>query len=47
MVVEGHTDSVGPEANNLALSWLRAEAEVDYLVSRGVDVELLDLLAGD
>ena len=47
MVVEGHTDSVGPEANNLALSWLRAEAVVDYLVSRGVDVELLDLLAGD
>ena len=78
MVVEGHTDSVGTEANNLAFSRLRAEAVVDYLVSRGVDagrleavgfgetspvadndtaggrqinrrieVELLDLLAGD
>jgi len=78
MVVEGHTDSVGTEANNLVLSRLRAEAVVDYLVSRGVDagrleavgfgetspvadndtaggrqinrrieVELLDLLAGD
>ena len=42
MVVEGHTDSVGSDADNLALSQRRAEAVVDYLVSRGVDIERLE-----
>ncbi|AFJ02774.1 Outer membrane protein A precursor [Methylophaga frappieri] len=35
--VEGHTDSVGPEAYNLNLSQRRAEAVVDYLVANGVN----------
>ena len=34
--VEGHTDSRGSEAYNMTLSQKRAEAVVDYLVSRGV-----------
>jgi outer membrane protein len=36
-MVEGHTDSVGSEAYNLALSDRRAKAVFDYLSSRGVD----------
>jgi len=35
--VDGHTDSVGSEAYNLALSDRRAKAVFDYLTSRGVD----------
>jgi len=34
--VEGHTDSGGVEKANLALSRRRAEAVVEYLVSRGI-----------
>ncbi len=37
--IEGHTDSVGPEAYNLDLSRRRAENVRDYLVSQGVDDE--------
>ncbi len=36
-MVEGHTDSVGSDAYNLALSDRRAKAVFDYLSSRGVD----------
>lgn len=36
MTIEGHTDSVGSDAFNLALSDARAQAGVDYLVDRGV-----------
>ena len=36
-MVEGHTDSVGTEEYNLALSDRRAKAVFDYLSSRGVD----------
>jgi outer membrane protein len=36
-LVEGHTDSVGTEAYNQALSDRRAKAVFDYLSSRGVD----------
>jgi outer membrane protein W/outer membrane protein OmpA-like peptidoglycan-associated protein len=36
-LVEGHTDSVGTEAYNQALSDRRAKAVFDYLTSRGVD----------
>jgi len=36
-MVEGHTDSVGTEAYNQALSDRRAKAVFDYLSSRGVD----------
>jgi outer membrane protein W/outer membrane protein OmpA-like peptidoglycan-associated protein len=36
-MVEGHTDSVGTEEYNQALSDRRAKAVFDYLTSRGVD----------
>jgi outer membrane protein len=36
-LVEGHTDSVGADAYNMALSDRRAKAVFDYLSSRGVD----------
>jgi outer membrane protein len=36
-MVEGHTDSVGADAYNMALSDRRAKAVFDYLSSRGVD----------
>ncbi len=36
-LVEGHTDSIGTEEYNLALSDRRAKAVFDYLSSRGVD----------
>ena len=36
-LVEGHTDSIGTEEYNLALSDRRAKAVYDYLTSRGVD----------
>ncbi|RYE75623.1 MAG: OmpA family protein, partial [Hyphomicrobiales bacterium] len=39
--VEGHTDSDGDEALNLALSVSRAEAVVDALIIRGVGIERL------
>ena len=39
--VEGHTDSDGDEALNLALSVSRAEAVVDALIQRGVGFERL------
>ncbi|MBB4634729.1 OmpA family protein [Longimicrobium terrae] len=34
--VEGHTDSVGADAANMALSRARAQSVVQYLVSRGI-----------
>ncbi|HET9694319.1 MAG TPA: OmpW family outer membrane protein [Steroidobacteraceae bacterium] len=37
VMIEGHTDSVGGDAYNLALSDRRAKAVFDYLSSRGVD----------
>ena len=36
-LIEGHTDSIGTEEYNLALSDRRAKAVFDYLSSRGVD----------
>lgn len=41
LVVEGHTDSVGPADENLVLSQARAEAVVAYLVGRGIEPERL------
>ena len=35
--VEGNTDNLGDEAWNQGLSERRAQAIVDYLVSRGID----------
>jgi outer membrane protein OmpA-like peptidoglycan-associated protein len=40
--IEGHTDNVGPDANNLKLSGARAEAVRRYLVGKGVAVERLE-----
>lgn len=37
LTIEGHTDAVGPEARNLALSLERADSVRAYLVARGVD----------
>ncbi|MDR0966532.1 MAG: OmpA family protein [Myxococcales bacterium] len=42
--VEGHTDSTGKATMNKKLSQARAEAVVDYLVSRGVDPSRLDAM---
>ena len=39
--VQGHTDSVGRAANNLALSRARAQAVQSYLVSAGVSGQRL------
>ena len=39
--VQGHGDSVGPPARNLAISRARAAAVVRYLVGRGVDPQRL------
>ncbi len=36
-LIEGHTDSIGSDAYNLALSDRRAKSVFDYLTSRGVD----------
>src|SRR6185437_677403 len=37
--LSSHTDSVGPEGYNLALSQQRAEACVNYILSKGIDKE--------
>lgn len=36
IVIQGHTDNVGADADNLTLSQGRSQAVVDYLVSKGV-----------
>ncbi|MEZ5740583.1 MAG: OmpA family protein [Burkholderiaceae bacterium] len=37
IIIQGHTDSVGDDASNLALSGARALVARDYLIARGVD----------
>jgi outer membrane protein OmpA-like peptidoglycan-associated protein len=42
--VEGHTDAQGDDASNKDLSQRRAQAVVDYLVKKGVDVSRLEAM---
>ena len=42
--VVGHTDSIGSDAYNQALSVRRADAVKDYLVSEGIDAGLIDAI---
>jgi len=44
IVIEGYTDSTGPEDYNQKLSERRAQAVYDYLVSRGVSPERMKTL---
>lgn len=41
VLVEGHTDNVGPSDTNKKLSFQRAKAVADYLISRGVLLETI------
>ena len=39
--IDGHTDNIGKESDNLILSSNRAKSVVDYLVSKGIDSKRL------
>lgn len=41
ILISGHTDNTGRDADNLTLSHNRAKAVVDYLISRGIDASRL------
>ena len=41
--IEGHSDTRGPDSNNTQLSLQRAQAVMDYLVSRGVPNSMLEV----
>jgi len=45
VVVTGHADRLGPASYNLDLSRRRAETARDYLVSKGMDPRLIDIVA--
>jgi outer membrane protein OmpA-like peptidoglycan-associated protein len=44
LVIEGHTDSQGPEELNEELSYRRAESVRDYLIEQGVDGERIRIM---
>ena len=43
VLIEGHTDSTGPEDYNMGLSIRRAQAVKDYMVSQGIAKERLSI----
>ena len=43
VLIEGHTDSIGPEDYNMGLSVRRARAVKDYMVSQGIAKERLSV----
>jgi outer membrane protein OmpA-like peptidoglycan-associated protein len=45
VAIQGHTDAVGNEKENLTLSESRANAVKDYLLSKGIEVEKIKLKA--
>jgi outer membrane protein OmpA-like peptidoglycan-associated protein len=45
LIIEGHTDSRGPESYNMDLSRRRAEAVRDYLVGRGIAFDRIQVTA--
>ena len=45
VIVEGHTDAVGPRAANLALAQRRARWVMEYLVAKGVAAERITAVA--
>jgi peptidoglycan-associated lipoprotein len=44
VIVEGHTDAVGPRAANRALAQRRARWVMDYLVAKGVPTERITVV---
>jgi len=42
--IEGHTDSIGPEAYNQGLSERRAKAVEEYLASKGISADRLEIM---
>ena len=42
--IEGHTDSIGPEAYNQGLAERRAKAVEDFLISKGVSADRLEIM---
>ncbi len=41
--LEGHTDAVGTEINNLELSKKRVQAVADYLISKGITTDQIQI----
>jgi OOP family OmpA-OmpF porin len=41
--IDGHTDSTGPAAYNMTLSERRANAVMEYFISKGVDAKRLTI----
>jgi len=42
LVIEGHTDSIGPEQANQRLSQARADAVRDYLLKKGIEADRVE-----